>query len=160
MRTHISGRRSLASPSYRIVLLLLISFWNIISFLLFFLYVVEFLKTGVTPLPDNNSRDTYCYEIHVHTGFMRGAGTSAEVSIVLSGSLRDREPRVLKDPNRKNFKTGLYFFAKIYSQTLFGFRNTRKKFICWITWIWAHIPHVGVLHSIGFRIRIKFSSGK
>ena len=112
MRTHISGRRSLASPSYRIVLLLLISFLNIISFLLFFLYVVEYLKTGVTPLPDNNSRDTYCYEIHVHTEFMRGAGTSAEVSIVLSRSLGDSEPRVLKDPNRKNFKTGLYFFVK------------------------------------------------
>ncbi|CAH3036834.1 unnamed protein product, partial [Porites lobata] len=63
------------------------------------------LQTAVTPLPHNNSRDTYCYEIHVHTGFTRGAGTSAEVSIVLSGSLGDSEPRVLKDPNRKNFKT-------------------------------------------------------
>ena len=44
------------------------------------------------------------------------------MSIVLSGSLGDSEPRVLKDPNRKNFKTGLYFFAKIYSQMLFGFQ--------------------------------------
>ena len=72
----------------------------------------EYLKTGITPLPDNDSRDTYCYEIHVHTGFIRGAGTSAEVSIVLTGGLEETEPRVLKDPNRKNFKTGLYFFVK------------------------------------------------
>lgn len=65
------------------------------------------MQTGVTPLPDNDSRDTYCYEIHVHTGFTRGAGTSAEVSIVLTGGLGDSEPRVLKDSKRKNFKTGL-----------------------------------------------------
>ncbi|XP_068673513.1 polycystin-1-like [Montipora foliosa] len=64
------------------------------------------LKTGVSLLPDNDSRDTYCYEIHVHTGFARGGGTSAEVSIVLTGGLGDSEPRVLKDNNRKNFKTG------------------------------------------------------
>ena len=43
----------------------------------------------------------------MHTGFTRGAGTSAEVSIVLTGGIGDSEPRVLKDPNRKNFKTGL-----------------------------------------------------
>ena len=65
-----------------------------------------FLQTGVTPLPDNDPRDTYCYEIHVHTGFARGGGTSAEISLVLTGGLVDSEPRVLKDPNRKNFKTG------------------------------------------------------
>lgn len=64
------------------------------------------LQTGVTPLPDNDSRDTYCYEIQVHTGFIRGAGSSAEVSIVLTGALGDSEPRVLKDPKRKTFKTG------------------------------------------------------
>lgn len=49
------------------------------------------LKAGVTPLPDNDSRDTYCYQIQVHTGFIRGAGTSAEVSIVLTGALGDSE---------------------------------------------------------------------
>lgn len=60
----------------------------------------------MTPLPDNDSRDTYCYEIQVHTGFVRGAGSSAEVSIVLTGALGDSEPRVLKDPKRKILKTG------------------------------------------------------
>ncbi|KAL9957163.1 hypothetical protein ACROYT_G038767 [Oculina patagonica] len=64
------------------------------------------LKTGVTPLPDNDSRDTYCYEIQVHTGFIRGAGSSAEVSLVVTGALGDSEPRVLKDPKRRTFKTG------------------------------------------------------
>lgn len=66
-----------------------------------------FLQAGVTPLHDNDSRDTYCYQIQVHTGFIRGAGTSAEVSIVLTGALGDSEPRLLKDPKRKTFKTGL-----------------------------------------------------
>ena len=60
----------------------------------------------MSPLPDNDSRDTYCYEIQVHTGFVRGAGSSAEVSIVVTGALGDSEPRVLKDPKRKTFKTG------------------------------------------------------
>ncbi|EDO40050.1 predicted protein, partial [Nematostella vectensis] len=63
-------------------------------------------KTGVTPIPDNDPRDTYCYEIHIHTGFIRGAGTSADVSIVLNGAVADSDPRVLKDPKRKVFKTG------------------------------------------------------
>ena len=60
----------------------------------------------MSPLPDNDSRDTYCYEIQVHTGFVRSAGSSAEVSIVVTGALGDSEPRVLKDPKRKTFKTG------------------------------------------------------
>ena len=42
----------------------------------------------------------------MHTGFVRGAGSSAEVSIVVTGALGDSEPRVLKDPKRKTFKTG------------------------------------------------------
>ena len=90
----------------------------------------EYWKTGVTPLPDNDSRDTYCYEIHVHTGFIRGAGTSAEVSIVLTGGLEETEPRVLKDPNRKNFKTGLYFFVKTklkLNDDMHGAQNEKKK---------------------------------
>ena len=60
----------------------------------------------MSSLPDNDSRVPYCYEIQVHTGFVRGAGSSAEVSIVVTGALGDSEPRVLKDPKRKTFKTG------------------------------------------------------
>ena len=67
----------------------------------------------MSPLPDNDSRDTYCYEIQVHTGFIRGAGSSAEVSLVVTGALGDSEPRALKDPKRKTFKTGLSTSARV-----------------------------------------------
>ena len=42
----------------------------------------------------------------MHTGFGRGSGTSAEVSVVLTGALDDSSPRVLKDDARKNYRTG------------------------------------------------------
>ncbi|KAK3717356.1 hypothetical protein QZH41_011584, partial [Actinostola sp. cb2023] len=83
-------------------------------------------QIGVSPLPDNDSRDNYCYEIHVHTGFMRGAGTSAEVSIVMNGSVGDSDPRVLKDTVRKTFRTGgVDAFLMTVPQSLGVLRNIR-----------------------------------
>ncbi|XP_048575351.1 uncharacterized protein LOC5511746 isoform X2 [Nematostella vectensis] len=83
-------------------------------------------KTGVTPIPDNDPRDTYCYEIHIHTGFIRGAGTSADVSIVLNGAVADSDPRVLKDPKRKVFKTGgVDAFLLTVPQSLGNLKNIR-----------------------------------
>ena len=55
---------------------------------------------------DNHPRDAYAYEIQVHTGFQRGSGTSAEVSVVLTGALAESDSRVLKDSARKTFYAG------------------------------------------------------
>lgn len=83
-------------------------------------------QTGVSPLPDNDPRDTYCYEIHVHTGFVRGAGSSAEVSVVMNGSVGESDPRVLKDPARKTFRTGgVDAFLMTVPQSLGSIRNIR-----------------------------------
>ena len=66
------------------------------------------LQTGVTPLPSNDPRDLYGYEITVFTGFDRGAGTTADVSIVLTGKLEQTQPRRLQDPDpaRRKFLQG------------------------------------------------------
>lgn len=62
----------------------------------------------------------------MHTGFVRGAGTSAEVSIVMNGSVGDSDPRVLKDPERKTFRTGgVDAFLMTAPQSLGVLRNIR-----------------------------------
>ena len=62
----------------------------------------------MTPLPSNDPRDLYGYEITVFTGFDRGAGTTAAVSVVLTGKLEQTQPRRLRDPDpaRKKFQQG------------------------------------------------------
>ncbi|XP_013422214.1 uncharacterized protein LOC106182109 [Lingula anatina] len=57
-------------------------------------------KVGVTPLPDNDARDKQGYEIMVWTGSRKDAGTTAHVSIILSGDKDETEPRVLADDKR------------------------------------------------------------
>lgn len=63
---------------------------------------------GVAPLPDNDPRDTYMYEVVVYTGFASNSGTSSEVRIVLTGGLDETTPRRLKDtePGRRKFCRG------------------------------------------------------
>lgn len=65
-------------------------------------------QVGVAPLPDNDPRDTYMYEVVVYTGFSSQAGTSSEVRMVLSGGLDETSPRRLKDtvPGRRKFCRG------------------------------------------------------
>jgi len=60
-------------------------------------------KIEVFPLEDNHPSDAYLYEIGVQTGFVRGAGTTADVFIILNGALGETSPRKLKNPNRKCF---------------------------------------------------------
>ena len=62
----------------------------------------------MAPLPDNDPRDTYIYEIVVYTGFANHSGTTSEVRMVLVGGLDETSPRRLKDPepNRKKFCRG------------------------------------------------------
>ncbi|KAK3737773.1 hypothetical protein QZH41_012212 [Actinostola sp. cb2023] len=65
-------------------------------------------KIGLTPLPDNDPRDTYLYEIVVYTGHVSGGGTTSDVYMVLSGGLDETSPRQLCDPepSRKKFGRG------------------------------------------------------
>lgn len=62
----------------------------------------------MAPLPDNDPRDTYMYEVVIYTGFASHAGTSSEVRMVLSGGLDETSPRRLKDtePGRRKFCRG------------------------------------------------------
>lgn len=62
----------------------------------------------MAPLPDNDPRDTYMYEVVVYTGFASQAGTSSEVRMVLTGGLDETSPRRLKDtvPGRRKFCRG------------------------------------------------------
>jgi len=43
-------------------------------------HVVDLLQLGVTPLPDNDPRDRYLYEITVSTGLRKNAGTESKVN--------------------------------------------------------------------------------
>ena len=62
----------------------------------------------MAPLPDNDPRDTYMYEVVVYTGFSSQAGTSSEVRMVLTGGLDETSPRRLRDtvPGRRKFCRG------------------------------------------------------
>ena len=70
--------------------------------------ILYFIQVGVAPLPDNDPRDTYMYEIVVYTGFASHSGTSSEVRMVLTGGLDETSPRRLKDtePGRRKFCRG------------------------------------------------------
>lgn len=67
-----------------------------------------FFQLGVIPIPSNDPRDTYGYEVCFYTGFQGGNGTTAQVSIILSGSKDSTQPRVLQDIDgtHKLFKRG------------------------------------------------------
>ncbi|XP_071797014.1 polycystin-1-like protein 2 isoform X2 [Asterias amurensis] len=66
----------------------------------------DILKAGVTPLPDNDPRHHYYYEITVYTGLKRNAGTTATVFLLIGGEQGDSAPRILRDPKRKVFQKG------------------------------------------------------
>ena len=50
-------------------------------------------KAKIHILKDNKRRDTYLYEITVHTGSRRNAGTDSNVSFLLNGYLADSDKR-------------------------------------------------------------------
>lgn len=68
----------------------------------------RFQQAGVTPLPSNDPRDLFGYEITVFTGFDSHAGTTADVSIVLTGRLEQTQSRHLQDlaTTRTKFQAG------------------------------------------------------
>ncbi|XP_074662032.1 uncharacterized protein LOC141914676 [Tubulanus polymorphus] len=66
----------------------------------------DLVRAGSTPLPDNDPRDKYIYEILVTTGEAKEAGTTAQVSFVLTGEDGDTGPRVLMDEKRKVLQKG------------------------------------------------------
>uniref|UniRef100_A0A1I8G815 PLAT domain-containing protein n=1 Tax=Macrostomum lignano TaxID=282301 RepID=A0A1I8G815_9PLAT len=63
-------------------------------------------KVGVTPLPDNDPRDEFEYELTFWTGARGGAGTTANVSLILSGDEGDTLPRLIRDPQRLVLQRG------------------------------------------------------
>ncbi|XP_064635025.1 uncharacterized protein LOC135492455 [Lineus longissimus] len=58
------------------------------------------------PLVDNHPGDQYCYRINLHTSSRIGAGTSANVFIIIIGEKGATEPRPLYDGYRQNFQRG------------------------------------------------------
>ncbi|XP_072167996.1 polycystin-1-like protein 2 [Diadema setosum] len=63
-------------------------------------------KAGVTPLADNKPGDRFHYEVTVFTGAKSGAGTTARVSIIITGDHMDSGVRLLHDPKRRLFESG------------------------------------------------------
>ncbi|XP_048576826.1 uncharacterized protein LOC5521481 isoform X2 [Nematostella vectensis] len=63
-------------------------------------------KTGATPLPTNAPPGSTSYLLSIHTGVRQNAGTTADVSIVLTGEEGESQPTVLKDPSRPLFTRG------------------------------------------------------
>ncbi|XP_070579640.1 polycystin-1-like [Ptychodera flava] len=63
-------------------------------------------KAGVTPLPDNDPRDHFNYEITVFTGIKKNAGTTAKVSFILTGDEDETRPRLIADSKRKILTAG------------------------------------------------------
>ena len=58
----------------------------------------DMLKAGLIPLPDNDPRDDFRYELTIWTGRRAHAGTTARVSLIFSGEDSDTAPRLLTDP--------------------------------------------------------------
>lgn len=63
-------------------------------------------KMGATPLPDNDPKDKYLYEISVFTGDKEASETDSKVSFILSGDDDETDVRSLTDPVRKVFRRG------------------------------------------------------
>ena len=59
------------------------------------------MQFAALPLVDNDALARFEYEIHVYTGFTKGAETESNVSIVLVGTLGDSGERYLRDGIRK-----------------------------------------------------------
>ncbi|XP_065660275.1 uncharacterized protein LOC105844737 isoform X7 [Hydra vulgaris] len=61
-------------------------------------------KIGVCPLYDNREGETYLYQIIVHTGGIRNAGTKSNIFLTVAGDISESGVRHLKDPVRKCFQ--------------------------------------------------------
>ncbi|CAG0896667.1 unnamed protein product [Darwinula stevensoni] len=61
---------------------------------------------GAIPLPDNDPRDAYVYEILVSTGDKNLAATDSIVSFILSGEKEETPVRVFGKPTRRIFGKG------------------------------------------------------
>jgi polycystin 1L2 len=73
-----------------------------------FMDIKDTNKTKIHILEDNKSHDTYLYEITVHTGSRRNAGTDSKVSFILNGYLADSDKRQFSThlTNTKLFRRG------------------------------------------------------
>ena len=76
--------------------------------IIFHQYASLLYQVGVTPLPSNDPRDLFGYEVIVFTGFDSSAGTTADVFIVLTGAFEQTQTRRLLDlePVRRKFQRG------------------------------------------------------
>ncbi|XP_023236367.1 uncharacterized protein LOC111635594 [Centruroides sculpturatus] len=63
-------------------------------------------KLGATPLPDNDPKDKYIYEILVFTGHHVNAGTKSKVYFMVSGEDDETEVRTLADGKRPILRSG------------------------------------------------------
>ena len=79
--------------------------------------IIFSFKLGVVPLPDNDPRDCYSYEITVYTGFSAEAGSTADIYFILKGSRDETPVRLLKDPGKEKFSVGSikYFLLTVPS---------------------------------------------
>lgn len=55
------------------------------------------MQWGVVPLSDNTPEDGYHYQMTVHTGMRKNAGTESTVFFMLGGEQGDTEVRKLED---------------------------------------------------------------
>ena len=67
---------------------------------------VNTFQPAVTVLEDNDPYALYRYDITIHTGFRRGAGTTANVTVTLYGDTQQSEPHVLADRNKTILQRG------------------------------------------------------
>ena len=75
---------------------------------------------GVTALPTNQPADKYFYEVTIYTGSVYDAGSTAHVSITISGSDGDLGPKLLYDPMRQCFQRSSIDTFLISSRDLIG----------------------------------------
>lgn len=75
---------------------------------------------GVTALPSNQPADKYFYEVTIYTGSVYDAGSTAHVSITISGSEGDLGPKLLYDPMKQCFQRSSIDTFLISSRDLIG----------------------------------------
>uniref|UniRef100_W5KFY4 PLAT domain-containing protein n=1 Tax=Astyanax mexicanus TaxID=7994 RepID=W5KFY4_ASTMX len=83
-------------------------------FLLYFITVVwarrkdlqDQVKVKVTVLEDNDPLAEYRYLLVISTGHRRGASTSSQVTVTVTGSVWESEPHHLTDPDKPVFERG------------------------------------------------------
>lgn len=87
---------------------------------------IDLQQIGTSPLPDNDPRDTYLYEMVFYTGHSAGAGTTANVYTILEGSVEETAPRAMKDPVRTKFaKSAVDTFLLAVPSTLGRLKQLR-----------------------------------